>query len=218
MTALAQLLEEGAFGALTAEQRDTVAQIAATGAQVDQLASDLTDVAALRAGKAPVRIDAVRARVHATFQGSNRLLGGAAARQAAEVRQLVSALAAAGLGEEAVEVERPGAHPPHLPLPERARAVPVDLDAVVVRVAQVDGLADEVVGGARQRHARARRVGDTLGVGQAFRFAFGADIGMLIATAVATQACDMVILPPAAGDTDEPSIRASVTADLLLCR
>jgi signal transduction histidine kinase len=59
VTALAQLLGEGAFGALTAEQRDTVAQIAATGAQVDQLASDLTDVAALRAGKAPVRIDAV---------------------------------------------------------------------------------------------------------------------------------------------------------------
>lgn len=71
---------------------------------------------------------------------------------------------------------------------------------------------------ARSLFRRARRVGDTLGVGQAFRFAFGADIGMLIATAVATQACDMVILPPAADNTDEPSIRASVTADLLLCR
>lgn len=52
-----------------------------------------------------IRIDAVRARVHATFAGSNRLLGGAAAKQAAEVRQLVSALAEAGLGEDAVEVE-----------------------------------------------------------------------------------------------------------------
>ncbi len=52
-----------------------------------------------------IRIDAVRARVHAVFAGTNRFLGGAAARQAAEVRQLVSALAEVGLGEESVEVE-----------------------------------------------------------------------------------------------------------------
>lgn len=52
-----------------------------------------------------IRIDAVKVRVHATFSGSSRLLGGTAARQAAEVRQLVSALAAIGLGEDAVEVE-----------------------------------------------------------------------------------------------------------------
>jgi signal transduction histidine kinase len=59
VTALAQMMRDGALGELTAEQRDTMAQIAATGAQVDQLASDLTDVAALRAGKAPVRMGAV---------------------------------------------------------------------------------------------------------------------------------------------------------------
>lgn len=52
-----------------------------------------------------IRIEAVRARVHATFAGTNRFLGGAAAKQAAEVRQLVSALAGAGLGEDAVEVD-----------------------------------------------------------------------------------------------------------------
>ena len=52
-----------------------------------------------------IRIDAVRARVHAVFAGTSRLLAQAAARQAAEVRQLVSALAQLGLGEEAVEVE-----------------------------------------------------------------------------------------------------------------
>jgi hypothetical protein len=52
-----------------------------------------------------IRIDAVRARVHAVFAGSSRLLGGAAAKQAAEVRQLASALAGIGLGEDAVEVE-----------------------------------------------------------------------------------------------------------------
>jgi hypothetical protein len=51
-----------------------------------------------------IRIDAVKVRVHATFSGSSRLLGGTAARTA-EVRQLVSALAAIGLGEDAVEVE-----------------------------------------------------------------------------------------------------------------
>ena len=45
-----------------------------------------------------------------------------------------------------------------LALPELARAVGVDLDAVAVGVAEVDRLADEVVGGARQRaRGRARR-------------------------------------------------------------
>ena len=52
-----------------------------------------------------IRIEAVRARVHATFAGSNRFLGGAAAKQAAEVRALVTALAEAGLDEDALEVE-----------------------------------------------------------------------------------------------------------------
>ena len=44
-----------------------------------------------------------------------------------------------------------------LALPERARAVPVDLDAVPVRVAEVDRLADEVVGEPGERHPVARR-------------------------------------------------------------
>lgn len=52
-----------------------------------------------------VRIEAVRARVHALVQGSNRFLSGAAARQAGEVRNLVAALAGLGLGEAALEVE-----------------------------------------------------------------------------------------------------------------
>ena len=47
-----------------------------------------------------------------------------------------------------------------LALPELARPVGVDLDAVPVGVAEVDRLADEVVGRARQAHALAHRVGD----------------------------------------------------------
>ena len=60
------------------------------------------------------------------------------------------------LAEEALEVERIGAHAfRHLPLPHRARTVGVDLDAVLVRIAEVDRLADEVVGGAREADALA---------------------------------------------------------------
>ena len=65
------------------------------------------------------------------------------------------------LGEDAAHVERQSRHPledlsfPHLP-----RAVPVDLDAVPVRVAEVDRLADEVVREADQRHAVAAGVGE----------------------------------------------------------
>ena len=55
--------------------------------------------------------------------------------------------------QEVVEVERPAAHPLDLALPELTRPVPVDLDPVVVGVAQVEGLADEVVGRPRQGHA-----------------------------------------------------------------
>ena len=55
------------------------------------------------------------------------------------------------LAEDAVEVERQGVH---LQLavgvaPLLARAVPVDLDPVALRVAEVERLADQVVGGAR---------------------------------------------------------------------
>ena len=45
-----------------------------------------------------------------------------------------------------------------LPFPEAARPVGVDLDPVVVGVAQVERLADEVVGSARQLDAIADRV------------------------------------------------------------
>ena len=60
------------------------------------------------------------------------------------------------LAEEVVDVERQRRHPlGDLALPVLARAVPVDLDAVVVGVAEVERLADEVVGRAR-RAARGR--------------------------------------------------------------
>ena len=60
------------------------------------------------------------------------------------------------LAEQPVEIERVGAHALRdLALPELARPVVVDLDAVLVGIAEVDGLADEVVGGAREPHALA---------------------------------------------------------------
>jgi hypothetical protein len=49
------------------------------------------------------------------------------------------------LAEQALDVERPGAHPVDVALPALAWPVPVDLDPVVVGVAEVDRLADEVV-------------------------------------------------------------------------
>lgn len=51
-----------------------------------------------------VRVEAESARVHLTVQGSSALFGNAAAKQAAEVRSLVSALGAIGIGDEAIEV------------------------------------------------------------------------------------------------------------------
>ena len=55
---------------------------------------------------------------------------------------------------EIVDVERlRGESLRNVALPERARAVPVDLDAVPVGVAQVDRLADDVVGEAGERDA-----------------------------------------------------------------
>ncbi len=52
-----------------------------------------------------IRIEAVQARVHATVEGSSRFFGGAAAKQAGEVRRLVAGLVPIGLGEDAVEIE-----------------------------------------------------------------------------------------------------------------
>jgi signal transduction histidine kinase len=59
VTALAQLMRDGAFGELTAPQRESADRIALAGAEVDQLARDLTDAAAIEAGKARVTIGAV---------------------------------------------------------------------------------------------------------------------------------------------------------------
>ena len=72
------------------------------------------------------------------------------------------------LGEDALEVERQRRHRDLVSLarPLLARAVPVELDPVALRVGEVEGLADEVVRGAAQvparlEHApeRAREVG-----------------------------------------------------------
>ena len=46
----------------------------------------------------------------------------------------------------------------HLVLPDLARAVPVDLDAVMVGVAEIERLADEVIRRAGERNPLARRV------------------------------------------------------------
>ncbi len=68
------------------------------------------------------------------------------------------------LGEDAAHVERQRRHPlEDLPFPHLPRAVPVDLDAVPVRVAEVDRLAHEVIGEARQGHAVAPGVGEPAG-------------------------------------------------------
>jgi len=51
-----------------------------------------------------VRIDATSARVHVSLKGNSAVFGNAATKQAAEVRSLVSALAATGIEQDAVEV------------------------------------------------------------------------------------------------------------------
>ena len=51
-----------------------------------------------------VRISASSARVHARVHGSSMVAGGTAGRKAAEVRDVVTALAARGIAEDAVEV------------------------------------------------------------------------------------------------------------------
>lgn len=51
-----------------------------------------------------VRVEARAARLHVSVKGSSAIFGKAATKQAAEVRHLVGALAASGIGEDAVEV------------------------------------------------------------------------------------------------------------------
>lgn len=51
-----------------------------------------------------VRIDAVAARVHVTLRAQSSLAATAATKKVAEVRSLVEALAAAGVGEDAIDV------------------------------------------------------------------------------------------------------------------
>lgn len=51
-----------------------------------------------------VRISATSARVHARVRGSSLVASGVAGRKAAEVRDVVAALAARGISEDAVEV------------------------------------------------------------------------------------------------------------------
>ena len=68
------------------------------------------------------------------------------------------------LGEDAAHVERQSRHPlEDLSLPHLPRAVPVDLDAVPVRVAEVDRLTHEVIGEAGQGDAVAPCVGEPAG-------------------------------------------------------
>src|SRR5215218_9255798 len=72
--------------------------------------------------------------------------------------------------EERTEIERRGVH---VVGPLVARTVAIELDAVAVRVVQVDRLADAVVARAGQRHAgvddSSHRVGERLSVGVADR-------------------------------------------------
>jgi signal transduction histidine kinase len=59
VTTLAELMRDGAFGALTDPQRESLSQIASSGAVVSALAHDLTDAAALQTGKASVHVTRV---------------------------------------------------------------------------------------------------------------------------------------------------------------
>jgi signal transduction histidine kinase len=61
VTGLAQLMHDGGLGELTPAQRDILGKIAVTGAEVDALASDLVDTAALQSGRARVEITSVNA-------------------------------------------------------------------------------------------------------------------------------------------------------------
>ncbi|HTI66360.1 MAG TPA: ATP-binding protein [Caulobacteraceae bacterium] len=59
VTTLAALMRDGQLGELNAEQREVLDQISATGAEVDALARDLTDSAAIQSGKASVHLEEV---------------------------------------------------------------------------------------------------------------------------------------------------------------
>ena len=68
------------------------------------------------------------------------------------------------LGEDAAHVERQSRQPlEHLPFPDLPRAVPVDLDAVPVRVAEVDRLTHEMIGEAGQGDVVAPCMGEPTG-------------------------------------------------------
>jgi len=56
---LAQMLEGGSLGQLSERQKQMLASIAASGAEVERLALDLTDTAALQSGKARVNLEPV---------------------------------------------------------------------------------------------------------------------------------------------------------------
>ena len=59
VTGLAQLMHDGGLGELTSPQREILGRIAMTGAEVDALASDLIDTAALQSGNARISIECV---------------------------------------------------------------------------------------------------------------------------------------------------------------
>jgi signal transduction histidine kinase len=60
VTSLAALMRDGQMGELTSAQREILDQISSTGAEVDALARDLTDSAAIQSGKASVQLHPVR--------------------------------------------------------------------------------------------------------------------------------------------------------------
>jgi signal transduction histidine kinase len=72
VTGLAQLMRDGHMGALTGSQREALEEIANVGAELDALASDLTDAAAIQSGEATLHIgpvdgtEAVRSAVAAS--------------------------------------------------------------------------------------------------------------------------------------------------------
>ena len=67
VTGLAQLMHDGGLGDLTAAQREILGRIAMTGAEVDALASDLVDTAALQSGNARISIEQVDVAEAARF-------------------------------------------------------------------------------------------------------------------------------------------------------
>lgn len=61
VTGLAQMMHDGAIGEITPAQREVLGKIAMTGAEVDALARDLIDAAALQSGRTRVEIACVEA-------------------------------------------------------------------------------------------------------------------------------------------------------------